>query len=364
MTNNKNNIVIVMPTLSSGGAERVISIICNNWIKKGYKINLILWNIENQFYTINENVNIIDLNFRYKNKIERFYKQLKVIYLLRKHLKNIKPKFILSFLPLNNIVTLISSLFLKIDVIVSERNNPKELNIDLSSKLFFLRKFLYKNFAKGIISQTLLAKKLISKEFPNIRVTAIPNPIKNLDIKRNHIERNLLLNIGRLHPQKGQLDLIDIVSQLKTKDFKLVILGEGTLREELENKIKLLKLENKVLLKGAVNNIDEWFEKASIFLFSSKNEGFPNALAEAMISGIPSISYDCETGPNELIDNNLNGFLIKLNDKENFTKKIDLLLEEEELRNKFATESKKLAFKLNEELITNKYLDFCLECTK
>ena len=357
-----NNIVIVMPSLSSGGAERVISILANKWSEKGYRVNLILWNAENRFYVVNKNINIIDLNFRYKNKIERFYKQLVVVYLLRKQLKLLKPKFVLSFLSLNNIVTLISGLYLNITTIISERNNPKEISIDLSRKLFFIRNFLYKNFAKGIICQTGLAKELISKEFPKIKIISIPNPIKEIKIDRNHIEENLLLNIGRLHPQKGQLDLIDIVSKLKTKNFKLVILGEGLLRNELEEKIKSLNLENQIFLKGAVNNIDYWLQRASIFVFTSKYEGFPNALAEAMISGVPAVSYDCETGPKELIKDSINGFLVKLNDKEDFTRRIDLLLDENEIRKKFSQESGKLAYELNEDVISEKYLNFCLEC--
>lgn len=355
------NIVIVMPTLTSGGAERVISILANSWIKQGYQVTLILWNADNKFYTIDERIRIIDLNFRYKNQIEKIYKQFRVIYSLRQILKSIQPTFVLSFLPLNNIVTLISSLFLNMNIIVSERNNPKELNIDLSKRLFFLRNFLYTKYANGIIAQTELAKTLISQEFPNKKIIAIPNPIKRTNVNRDKTETNLLLNIGRLHPQKGQLDLIDIIASLKTKNVKLVILGEGSLRSELEAKIKLLNLEDTVLLKGAVNNIDEWFEKASIFVFSSKYEGFPNALAEAMLSGIPAISYDCDTGPSELIINAKNGFLIPLNDKQEFANKIDLLLNDENLKNKFSEESKKLSEQLNEDVISHKYLSFCLE---
>ena len=357
-------IVIIMPSLSSGGAERVISILANNWVEKGYDVNLILWNAENRFYTINKNINVIDLNFRYKNRVERLYKQLIVIYSLRQQLKRLKPKFVLSFLSLNNIVTLISSLFLDTKIIISERNNPKELNIDLSKKLFFIRRFLYKNFANAIVCQTELAKELISKEFPKIRISSIPNPIKMTNIDRNSVEENLLLNIGRLHPQKGQLDLLDIVSKLKTKNFKLIILGEGDLRNELEIKIKKLNLERNVFLKGAVDNINEWLSKSSIFVFSSKYEGFPNALAEAMIAGVPSISYDCDTGPKELIKDSINGFLINLDDKQNFTNKINLLLSDKELRNKFSTESKKLIHELNEDIISEKYLNFCMENSK
>ena len=364
MNINDNNIVIVMPSLTSGGAERVISVLANNWIEKGYKVNLILWNAENKFYAINKNINIIDLNFRYKNRIERLYKQLIVIYSLRQQLKILKPKFVLSFLSLNNIVTLISSLFLNTKIIISERNNPKELSIDLSERLFFVRKFLYKNFADGIICQTELAKELISKEFPKIKISSIPNPIKMPNTNRKHVEENLLLNIGRLHPQKGQLDLLDIISKLETKNFKLIILGEGPLRSELEIKIKELNLEKNVYLKGAVDNIEEWLSKSSIFVFPSKYEGFPNALAEAMLAGVPSISYDCDTGPKQLINDSVNGFLINLNDKQDFTNKIDLLLNNKELRNRFSSESKKLIHELNEDIISEKYLQFCMESSK
>lgn len=356
-----NRIVIVMPSLTSGGAERVISLLCNRWIQQGYTVDLILWNARNRFYSIDDNINIIDLDFRFQNKFERFLKQFLVLFLLRRHLKKIKPKFVLSFLPLNNIVTLLSSLFLNLNVIISERNNPKELNIDLSEKLFFLRNYLYKKYAKGIIAQTELAKELILKEFPNKKIIAIPNPVKNLNLLRNNVEENLLVNVGRLHPQKGHLDLIEIISKLQTQNVKLVILGEGYLRDKIEEKIKKLHLENKVQLMGAVNNIEDWLSRAALFVFSSKYEGFPNALAEAMIAGIPSISYDCDTGPSELINDSINGFLVELDNQQDFANKIDRLLNDKKLRDQFSIESKKLSSELDEDMISQRYLNFCLD---
>ncbi len=353
-------IVLVIPSLTSGGAERVISVLANTWSNL-YDITLIVWNNDIQFYKINDKITIYDLKFKYNNKIEKIYQEISVLYKMRKIIKNISPTFVLSFLTHCNISVLLSTLFLKNNVIISERNSPEIIKLQLSKSKIFLRKLLYP-YAKGIIVQSNLAKNFIKKEFQNSRVISLQNPIKDFNyiVNKNIIKEKIILNIGRLTEQKGQHNLIKIFSQLNLKDWKLIILGEGKLRQSLEEQVQKLKLTENIFLPGEVKNVDEYILKSSIFAFTSNFEGFPNALAESMSLGLTPISYDCNTGPSELIKNNYNGYLIELNNEKEFLMKLKQLTMNESLRKTFSKNAIKVRENLSCEVIANEYLKFAI----
>jgi glycosyltransferase involved in cell wall biosynthesis len=260
-----------------------------------------------------------------------------------------------------NIFTIISTLGLKQNVIVSERDTPTEKLHFITDKL---RKHTYK-YANGVICQSKLSVDFIIKETKQNNTISIPNPLKEIIVNKDIVREKIILNVGRLVYKKGQDQLLESFSKLNNIDnWKLVLLGEGILRNTLENKIKELKLENKVILMGSVKNVDEWLNKSSIFVFPSLFEGFPNALAEAMASGLACVSYDCDTGPRDIIRNSENGFLVDLNNINLLTEKIQTLIDDKELREKFSKEAMKISSILNKEKIANDYLNFCLKVGK
>jgi len=153
--------------------------------------------------------------------------------------------------------------------------------------------------------------------------------------------------------------LLEAFAIINPKDWRLIILGDGPLRKDLENMAKKLGIQDKVQFMGTVINVDVWLNKASIFAFPSLWEGFPNALAEAMAAGLPVVSFDCPTGPSDLIKNGENGYLIDMKDTNNFAKKLKLLIENEDLRVQLSKEAIHVASELNSEKISNLYLNFC-----
>ncbi len=149
----------------------------------------------------------------------------------------------------------------------------------------------------------------------------------------------LLLAIGRLDPQKGFRDLIAAFAASKARrhEWKLVILGEGDERVELESLINSLDLTGRVLLPGWVGNVSDWYAAAQLFALSSHIEGFPNVLLEAMAHGLACVSYDCETGPAEIIHDGQNGRLVSLmQGSAGLAAAIDELAEDDEARAKLA----------------------------
>jgi len=352
----KYNFLLIIPTLSSGGAERVMSELANLLVESGHRITIVLWIGGNQFYQLNENVKVIDFDVSHGSKLKKLLSLIHVVYKLRKVYLQEKPDAIVSFLTRSNILSILSNTFLGHKIYISERNSPDSWD-DHSFAIRLLRDMLYPKVS-GFIAQTTLAKKAAKKRFGIGRIEVIPNPIKKFSISKNMRKEKIILNIGRLEEQKGQKYLIESFARLKRDDWKLVILGEGSLRKELEGVIKEFKMGDNIYLPGNIKNVDEWLEKASIFVLSSIYEGFPNALLEALGVGLPCISFDCPTGPNELITHNENGFLVQLKDIDELTKRMEQLMADENLRKQFSKEAMKVNEKYSIEKISEKLLNF------
>jgi glycosyltransferase involved in cell wall biosynthesis len=236
---------------------------------------------------------------------------------------------------------------------VSDRNSPFN---SLGFVHNILRKILYKK-ASGIIAQTNTAKEVLFKSTANKNIRVIPNPLRPFS-SRILEKKNIIINVGRLVEQKNQLELIEIFSMCNYKNWVLKIYGNGHLKEEIESKIEELNLQNYVELNEFTQNIDAMFGQAKIFAFSSLYEGFPNALIEAMAHGLPSISYDCQTGPKDIIRDNINGFLVPLSNKKVFAEKLSSLMKSEQQRTTLSTEAKKVNELYSSSRISKEYYNF------
>jgi glycosyltransferase involved in cell wall biosynthesis len=148
-------------------------------------------------------------------------------------------------------------------------------------------------------------------------------------------ERKLLLAVGRLDVQKGFDLLLESFAQLLSRypTWDLVILGEGSQRTALADQLIRLGLQGRAKLPGLAGNIGDWYSRADLYVMSSRFEGFPNTLAEAMAHGCPPISFDCDTGPRDLIRHEYDGLLVEANgDVLALTQALDRLMGSEDQR--------------------------------
>lgn len=159
-------------------------------------------------------------------------------------------------------------------------------------------------------------------------------------------------------PEKGHKYLIKAFSLIEDQSWKLVILGDGPLKLNLEKQAQSLGIEDRLIMPGSVPNVDEWLARSSIFAFSSVSEGFPNALAEAMAARLPAVSFDCNAGPRDIIVHNDNGLLIKEKDVVEFTTALDLLMDDKELRERLGENALQIKEKLSVEDIAKRYFEF------
>lgn len=348
-------IVLITPLLDLGGGQRYITELANYWSKTGHDVTIIVLRDGEIFYSILDKVRVVKLDYKYSGKLSKIYSGFKTMLNLRKRVKHIQPDFVLSILSTTNILTILATSFLGTKVFIEDVMSPLKKR---SKRILLLRKILYKR-ATGIIALTDLAKEMLENEtgHPNIRV--ISNPVSNFKINENIKKEKIIINVGRLNPYKGQKYFLEACANLKDPDWKFVILGEGELRDDLEKQAKKLGIMERLIMPGAVKNVNDWLAKASIFAFPSVSEALPIALIEAMCSGLPCVSFDCVTGPSEMIEDGKNGYLVPVGDVDLFTVRLKELMHNRELRNKFSKNAVKVNDKFSIEKISKEILEFC-----
>ena len=323
-----------------GGAERVICNLANQFSNAGNQCIVVTSNDSEQKYELGKNIEYIPLtDTRISSFIRRNWKLFR---LLRKVVAEHKPDVLISFMAEPNFRTIPACAGTKTKTIISVRNDPNREYPSLIHK--FLAKTLFRK-ADFTVFQTKDAQTWFPKSI--IRKSAI---IKNqvdyrfFDEKQIEIPSNIL-SVGRLEPQKNHKLLIDAFSKISDKcSDNLIIIGEGSLRAELENQIVNLGLSKRVLLPGTTDNVMKKLKSAKIFALSSDYEGLPNTLMEAMAIGLPCVSTDCPCGgPKELILNENNGLLTQVGNVDSMSAALARFLSDDALRKKCGDNAKRTA---------------------
>lgn len=351
----KKEIVFLMSSLGMGGAERVVVSLAN-WIVTNTDSNVTILKFidEKSSYPLNDKIRIIDMPKSNKN---RFLNIVDRYNFCKKEFSNIEPDIIISFFNKTQLYAYLSKPK-KTVLIGSERCNVLELS--------FYEKLFSKAIAKkcdGFIFQTERVKKYYPKKVRK-NSAVIYNAISNqkaIDAsKKNYLKENIITAMGRLNPQKGFDILIKSFKKVVSEfpNYKLLIYGEGEEREKLQSLINSLSLENNVKLCGNDKDAIYTVAKSKIFVLSSRFEGMPNALIEAMATGTACISTDCDFGPRELIENNHNGILVPIDDEKVLAEKIIYLLKNDITREDLGNNAKSILTKLDSETIYKKYYDY------
>ena len=315
----KKRIVIILGSLGRGGAERVVSLIANDFYKRGWDvwIGLLLFNeVE---YALNDNIHIVDLT---GGKGSRIKKVPSWIFGIRKLIKAVKPDEVLSFAARMNVLTQFACSGLHASITVSERNDPF---MDGRSKLVDAMTNLLYPKAKAVVFQTKRAASYFHKiKLKNSCIIA--NPISVAKYAAN-MKAGKVVTAGRLEPQKNQSMLIRAFAKIANEfpHATLTIYGRGNLDTELRELSQELYIEDRVFFPGNIDDIHEKISDANVFVLSSDYEGLSNALLEAMMMGLPCISTNC-AGSDEYIENGVNGVLINTGDEEGLTNALIRLL--------------------------------------
>lgn len=308
--NKIRKLTFVSAKIARGGAERVISVLCNSLVDLGYQVDLILYERRDDEYPISPKVNIHLLPEQKNGESKVSYYVGKFIY-FRKLLRRLNPDVLIPFLPYQVEQSFLASRGLGIPFIVTVRNNPK---FDTPNEKMRRHRDWIAKYAEAVFVQNQEQKAYFPENIQK-KTFVVPNPVQDAILNseyefRGSVQR--LVSMGRLEEQKNFSLLIKAFAEVKKKFPKLIldIYGKGSLENELQSLIDSLKVHDSVRLCGRTNNVAETLGQYDLFIMSSNYEGMPNALMEAMGVGLPCISTDCPTGPKELLGKNERGILV------------------------------------------------------
>lgn len=331
-------IVLLNSSLAGGGSERVCVNIANSFAKKGWQVDLVILNLNNQAYLqyISSNVNLIVLNVKHARN--------SAIHVLKYIFKN-KPKAIFVFNIELSIILVILRLLFRFKIRIIARNTStlsirikefQEKKPLLSFVAKPLIKFFYSKIDKVINQCNGMSEDLINT-IPNLNKKSIViyNPISSQIIdysNKNDLtqikKNNYLLCVGRLEEVKAYHYAIESFAGISNNfsNLRLKIVGQGSLEQELKLKAIHCRVENKVDFEGFQKNIIPYYLYANATILSSLYEGYPNVLIESIALNTPVVAFNCQNGPNEIIQNGVNGYLVKYKSVDDLKKKLEMTL--------------------------------------
>ena len=315
-TDDSVKICCVVSSLGTGGAERVISLLANQWAARGRSVTLVtLASTDKDVYDLHPRVARIGLNVERESRspARAIINNVRKVQALRRAVVSIGPDVVVTFVDKVNVITLLSCMALGVPVVISERVHPTHHDIGTAWSL--LRRVAYPR-ADALVVQAEAMRPWAESVMPARRTHVIPNPVSDRfssDQGRVTTPRNpTVLGVGRLVLQKG-FDLLIKAFHAVTErhpEWSLVIVGQGPKEAELRDLAARLLPHGSVVFAGAVKDLERYYRAAGLFVLSSRFEGFPNALLEAMASGCAVIASDAPGGTSEIVQDGLDGILV------------------------------------------------------
>ena len=327
----------------AGGIERVIATLANQFCEF-LDVTILVKDKAYSHFPLDQRVKIESLNneikFNLDNRLSRIREAGRNLInsrkLLRKYLTNHKFDYYYLAHPLNVLEFHLSRGVKAGDTIITEHGG-----IDAYNKVYKqIKKWLYPK-AKGYIVPTKTDVKLYKElGFPAIY---IPHFKSKMQYVKNPLSNKIAITIGRMTEAKRQWILIDlwhrIVNEHHITDWELQIVGDGNLKERYKEKIENLQLRDYVKILPPRHDVENYYKEASFFLLTSDSEGFGMVILEAMSFGIPCVSYDCPSGPRDMITNDVDGFLVEFDNFEELEKSTLFMINNEEKRLEFGDQA-------------------------
>jgi GalNAc-alpha-(1->4)-GalNAc-alpha-(1->3)-diNAcBac-PP-undecaprenol alpha-1,4-N-acetyl-D-galactosaminyltransferase len=353
------NLALVISELPAGGAQRVLTSLANHESARGRCVTLItLAAAGGEFYRLDPGIRRIGLGLMTdaRHSVEGLRNNWRRWRRLRSALRAARPDLVVSFMVETNILVLLACAGLGLPVVVSERVDPRHYPIGPLRSL--LRRALYPR-AHSVVVQTEGVGRWMSVAIPGTDPRVIPNPALlpegggplgaasergGAGGQSPPAGGRVIAALGRLTRQKGFDILLRAFAGCASKhpEWSLVILGEGEERQALTRLAADLGVAARVHLPGVVPDPGSVLRRATLFVLSSRFEGFPNALLEAMACGLPVIAVDCPSGPGEIVRHGRNGLLVPPRDLEALTASMDRLMNDAAERRRLGEEAREV----------------------
>jgi glycosyltransferase involved in cell wall biosynthesis len=355
-------IAFLIGMLGAGGAERVMTLLCNALQADGHFVSL--WTFDavgRDFYALDPRVCRVGFGLLGpRTGIAKLGANLRIVQRLRIELRSERPDVLVSFITQANVLALLAAIALNTPVVISERIDARIHRDPLPWRA--LRRVLYRRAACLVVQTNALrpwANELVGEQ----RVTTIPNPVAPV-ASGQAVERSeqssafSIVAMGRLVRHKG-FDLLLQAFALVAPQFagaSLTIYGEGPERDALQAHARRLGLVDRVSFPGRVQNAAEALAAASLFVLSSRYEGFPNVLTEAMSLARPVVAFDCPSGPAEIIRHELDGLLVPAEDVQALAAAMTRVLSDAELRKRIALRAAEVNERFSQQRVLEQWL--------
>jgi glycosyltransferase involved in cell wall biosynthesis len=315
-------IVLFIHCMHCGGAERTTANLANEWVARGAEVSVVtVESTDLDFYQLDPAVRRIALNAAgtARGPLSAISANIVRMQALRRVLRELNPDVVLGIMTTASILAILAARGLPCKVVATEHTHPPLL--PLSRPWERMRRWLFRA-ADMVVALTDESKHWLEEHCDCTSVRVIPPPF-TLPIPRLQPlvmpdtvigrDRRLLLAVGRLSDAKGFDYLIEAFSHIVSAvpEWDLVIVGEGSERAALEKQVGEKGLKGRVFLPGRAGNVSDWYERADLYVLSSRFEGFSMTLVEAMACGLAAVSYDCDCGPRDIIRHGENGLLVK-----------------------------------------------------
>ena len=363
-------VIFTIPSLSAGGAERVLTILANGWAAQGWDVGIISLNDNScqSFYPLHRRIGWTRLGLLKEaaTPLVGLWNNLERLQALRATIRQGKPQVVISFIDTMNMLTLLATRGLKVPVVISERSDP--LKHEMGRFWQWLRRQVYPSTHYLVVQNQQV--RAFFQPMLGDKVQLIPNPVLPPVLETGETPflpaRPLVMSAGRLAREKGYDLLIRAFAQVHDyyPDWHLLILGEGNQRAELEKLVAAFGLGGTVLLPGGVKNPYDYYRKADLFVLPSRYEGLPNALCEAMVCGLPVIAANCSAGVSEVVEDGVNGVLVSPEDIDGLSVALESLMADPERRACLGQQAREIGTRFGLERVMQMWEDLLQGCLK
>lgn len=347
------HIVFLLPDFHfGGGGERVVTNMANHLVNENYQVTIVSLSFckTQNIFSVDNRVTIKYLNFNFENGLNI---PLKVA-------AYFKVKHYFSHFTNETILLGIGTYPSLILALLPKQKHLKTIGCQHNSYVAvkhiwsFLRK---KSFHRLDALVSLTEKDLPKLMKLNQNSFVIPNSISFFPEKQAVLENKIILSIGRMDFNKGYDLLLDVFEKLTPlhPDWILRLIGDGPLKKKIISRVETSGLNDRVEILSPTNQIIDHYLQASVYLMTSRSEGLPMVLLEAKACGLPIVSFNCETGPSDIVNDGKDGFLIDCFNIDQMAEKVSMLCSDPELRRQFGTNGRESINKFLPEVVAQKW---------
>lgn len=357
-----SHVAVILSTLRGGGAEKVATDVANYWTSRGRRVSIITIDvITEDRYPLDQRVQRLGLGLLRDSRslAAALWNNRLRVHRLRRAIRDSTARQVVSFTDITNVTTLLACRGLNVEVIVCERTDPRRHR--LGRIWSSLRGRTYGR-ARAIVVQTRSVAAWAAAQGWGRPIYVIPNAAPSLSEDQDREIRNpatqlVAVALGRLSPEKGFDLLIESFAEIAAAhpQWQLRIYGEGSERANLSKLAQERGVSDKVWFGGWTSNAEQALRSSDLFILPSRYEGFPNALLEAMAVGLPCISFDCDSGPREIIRHEIDGLLVPAGDVRQLAHALERLMSDGNLRKRLGEKAREVRQRFSRNLFYRRW---------